>query len=350
MPTPTPCKLSICISTFNRANFIGATLESIIPQVTAECEVVVLDAASTDHTQHVVEQYAPRCDRLRYIRQTKNNGIDRDYDRAVQFSNGEYCWLMTDDDLFKPDAIAKVLEALDRDLSLILVNVECMDVNMASVLQPSLLEFTDNRVYRPVDMDSLVPDMPLLLTFIGCIVIKRSIWLERAKERYYGSLFIHVGVIFQEKLPRDTLVIAKPLISYRVGNTHTFSPRIFETDLVKWPSVIWSLPLSEVARRRVCRAEPWKSPLTLLRYRAMGVYSEDEYRRWVRPHLRSYVAMLAPRFVAIFPGVLANALFSFYYSLAGRNRGFWREVLRTSRFHMEFGWFRERGTAERRAD
>ena len=53
-------KLSICIATFNRSEFISDTLESILTQVTSDCEVVVSDNASTDNTEEVVSQYAER--------------------------------------------------------------------------------------------------------------------------------------------------------------------------------------------------------------------------------------------------------------------------------------------------
>lgn len=50
-------KLSICIGTFNRSAFIGATLESIVSQATSECEIVVSDNASNDDTWKVVSEY-----------------------------------------------------------------------------------------------------------------------------------------------------------------------------------------------------------------------------------------------------------------------------------------------------
>jgi len=49
--------LSICISTHNRAAFIGETLSSILCQVTTDCEIVVSDNASIDNTEAVVSQY-----------------------------------------------------------------------------------------------------------------------------------------------------------------------------------------------------------------------------------------------------------------------------------------------------
>ena len=50
-------RLSVCVATYNRAEYIGETLESIIPQLTDEVEIVVVDGASTDGTSTVVKGY-----------------------------------------------------------------------------------------------------------------------------------------------------------------------------------------------------------------------------------------------------------------------------------------------------
>src|ERR1700691_6695429 len=95
-------KLSVCIATLNRSSFIGATLESIISQATDEVEIVVLDGASTDGTQHVVRRYQERFPRLRYFCQKANMGVDRDFAAAVALAQGQYCWLFSDDDVLMP--------------------------------------------------------------------------------------------------------------------------------------------------------------------------------------------------------------------------------------------------------
>src|SRR6266571_4898125 len=100
------------MATRNRAKFIGPTLESILVQATEEVEIVVLDGASTDNTEEVIRRYQARFPRLRYCRQETNMGIDRDFAKAVDLANGDYCWLFCDDDLFKPGAMRVVLEAV----------------------------------------------------------------------------------------------------------------------------------------------------------------------------------------------------------------------------------------------
>src|ERR1700681_780958 len=123
-----PIELSICISTRNRCQYIGATLDTIIPQITDDCEIVVLDGASTDNTSQIVSEYAERCRQLRYVRLDENHGIDQDYDLTVGSARGKYCWLTADDDFMKPGAINAVLSALRRGFCLVIVNTEVCDV------------------------------------------------------------------------------------------------------------------------------------------------------------------------------------------------------------------------------
>jgi glycosyltransferase involved in cell wall biosynthesis len=328
------CKLSICITTLNRAAFIGATLETIIPQLTEGCEIVVLDAASTDETSRVVGDYARSCDRLRYFRQDRNNGIDRDYDRTVHLARGEYCWCVSDDDLFMPGAIATVLKALERNVSLVLVNCEYRDFSMTRVLQSSFFDVSSDRMYGSSEIDRLLSEAGILLTFIGCIIFQRALWVGREREKYYGSLYLYIGVIFQDHLPAGAMILAKPLIRYRMGNTHTFSSRVFEADMINWPAIIWSLPLSEASKLKVCRSEPWRKLSTLLLYRALGAYSRVEYLRWLRPRLRSRREMLVPALVAALPGTLVNTVFILWYSLMGHQRALWLQFLRESCYHV----------------
>jgi abequosyltransferase len=336
---PTMVKLSICITTYNRAAFIGATIESILDQVTSNCELVVLDGASTDNTEDVVLRYKQRFGGLRYVRQNANNGFDRDCDRVVELANGEYCWLMTDDDLLKPGAVAKVLKALRRDLSLVIVNAEIMDFRMSKVLQQRWIHFDVDRRYEPDDMDRLLVELGEGRKYVGSVVIKRAIWLARDRERYYGSSFVFLGVIFQEPLPGDALIIAEPLVSYRMGNAHTFSQRMFETYLVKFPALIGSLAPSEAAKTEVCNQETWRDFRDLLLWRARGLYSLHEYRQWIRPTQSSVRDIVIPSIVARMPGALANAMLVLYCIVIRRPfRGLWEpefllQMLRESRFH-----------------
>src|SRR3569833_52344 len=139
---------------------------------------------------------------------------------------------MTDDDLMKPGAVRKVLGVLTESPSLVLVNIECRDFEMLTS-QGNCLLFEEDRVYAPKEIAALLTDLgSKILNYLGSVIIRRDLWITRNRERYYGTLFVYMGVIFQEPLPSKSVVVAQPLISYRRGNSHTFSSRMFEVLLV----------------------------------------------------------------------------------------------------------------------
>jgi glycosyltransferase involved in cell wall biosynthesis len=321
-----PTKLSICIATFNRGHVIGETLDSILCQAPAGCEIVVSDNASTDETHRVVESYAKLFKQVRYVRQSENTGMDRNFDNAVEMSVGEYCWLMSDDDTFKPGAIATVMAALRGDYSLVLVNYERRDFAMKRIILSKFLDVESDCVYGPEDFDRLFIATGQLLIYLGCVIIKRSIWMTRDRQRYYGTGWVQVGVIFQEPLPGDSLLIAAPLVSYREGNVKSYFNRFFEFVMVRWPSLLWSLAPSTYAKELVCESEPWRDNSVLLLLRAGGCYSVSDYRKWIRPKLSRRRRAL-PALIAGIPGILLNVIYVISYRMT-------RHKLRDSRLQF----------------
>jgi abequosyltransferase len=324
----------------NRGDVIGETLESIITQLNDEVEIVVLDGASADNTPEVVESYRQRFPTLRYLRQPTNGGVDKDYDLAVQAATGEYCWLMSDDDLLVPDAVATVLSAIDRAFSLIVVNAEIRTRDMSKILETRRLQFDRDREYGPDQLNAFFTDAAVYMSFIGCIVIRRSIWMERNRERYFGTVFIHMGVVFQSPLPGSVLIIARPLISIRWGNA-LWRPKEFEIWMFKWPVLLSSFGwLDPSARDAVCQAEPWRNLKALLVMRAKGTYSVTEYRKWIEPRLTTLRERLGARTITLIPGIVAN-LAMLAYTFRGNRKSMLamtRIDLMNSRYYF-CNWF-----------
>jgi abequosyltransferase len=334
-------KLSICIATLNRGDVIGETLESIVSQAGDDVEIVVLDGASKDNTAQIVESFRQRCPALRYICQSTNGGVDKDYDLAIQAARGEYCWLMSDDDLLLPGAVKTVLAAIERDYSLIVVNAEVRTRDVSTVIEKQRLVFSSDREYRPEEVDAFFADCAPYMTFIGCVVIRRSTWMQRERERYFGSLFIHMGVIFQAPLPGKVLVIARPFIAIRYGNA-MWKPKEFEIWMFKWPGLVWSFDcVGPAAREAVIKRDPWRKLKTLFYYRAKGMYTVKEYRMWLAPSLTSWKDRVRIGGIALIPGFLANMFALIYTFRPNLNTNMMRIDLFQSRYY--FGnWFNAR--------
>ena len=58
--------VSIIIPTYNRAHFIGETLESVLAQTYHNWECIVIDDGSTDYTDELMEFYCEKDSRIQY--------------------------------------------------------------------------------------------------------------------------------------------------------------------------------------------------------------------------------------------------------------------------------------------
>jgi abequosyltransferase len=310
-------KFSICIATYNRASFIGATLDSILVQMEPGVELLVVDGASPDNTHEIMAGYLSRNPEIRYHREQVNSGVDADYDKAVGYATGDYCWLMSDDDLLKPGAVRRVLAALEDNRDLIVLNTEIWNADFSEKLLDRRLAIAADVEYNKEDRDLLMENTANQLGFIGCVVIRRSLWLARDRAAYYGSLFIHVGVIFQAPGIQSARVVAEPCVALRDGNA-MWAARTFEIWALKWPELIWSFPgYSDAAKRAVCEKDQWRKFKFLFYHRAMGSYSLSEFRKFLGPRARGWSRVKA-YIAAAFPGTVANVIVVLYYFLLKR--------------------------------
>ena len=310
-------KLSICIATYNRGRFIGETLDSILRQLLQGVEIIVVDGASSDNTPAVMERYLSGHPEIHYYREQENSGVDRDYDKAVCYAGGEYCWLMTDDDLLSSGAISRVLGLIDGTLDLVVVNAEVRNADFSTVLHARALGFSDDREYGTGDGEKFFSDVAGYLSFIGGVVIRRDCWLQRDRSSYYGSLFVHVGVIFQHPPMKRVKVVMDPLIIIRYGNA-MWTPRTFEIWMFRWPRLVWSFSdFSDRAKALVCPLEPWRQVRKLALLRATGGYTLSEYRRFFSGKVNG-ISQVLPLAIAVTPQCIVNFLASVYCVLVNR--------------------------------
>jgi abequosyltransferase len=271
--------LSVCIATRNRAHVIGETLDSLLAGLPDSVEILVVDGASTDDTERLLTEYAKRHPQLRYLRLAQNGGVDLDYHRAVQHAAGDFCWLMTDDDLVVAGGLSRLVRELTQAVDLVVVNSQVWDGTFTQVLQPRRLEIDADRDFAPTQFDEFFATCGYYMSFIGSVVIRRSVWLQRDERPYVGSEFIHCGIIFQRPLEREVRVIAEPIIRIRYGVAQ-WSSRAFQIWMFKWPQLIWSFDsLSDAAKRAVVPRRPWCELKRLLYYKARGQYSAEVYSK-----------------------------------------------------------------------
>lgn len=103
-------KLSVCIPTYNRAAHLASCLNSIIllrAHSDIELQVCVSDNASNDETVAVVRN-AQLSLNIKYHRNQCNLGIPRNFLNVVSMADGDFAWLLGDDDLLMPDCLERL--------------------------------------------------------------------------------------------------------------------------------------------------------------------------------------------------------------------------------------------------
>ncbi|MBC8084818.1 MAG: glycosyltransferase family 2 protein [Hymenobacter sp.] len=94
---------TIVVPTYNRADFIGATLRSVLAQAFEEWEVLVVDDGSTDNTAEVVRQQPDS--RIHYLPKANGErGAARNY--GLAHAKGEYVIFLDSDDRLLPSHLA----------------------------------------------------------------------------------------------------------------------------------------------------------------------------------------------------------------------------------------------------
>jgi glycosyltransferase involved in cell wall biosynthesis len=122
-------RVSIGLPVFNGEKYLEDTLDSILVQTYTDFELIILDNASTDQTPRICHEYAAKDKRIRYYCNKINIGAVANFNRAFKFSSGEYFKWVAHDDLIAPEFLAKCINILDSDPSIVLCHSKtgCID-------------------------------------------------------------------------------------------------------------------------------------------------------------------------------------------------------------------------------
>jgi glycosyltransferase involved in cell wall biosynthesis len=100
-------KVSVCMAAYNGAQFVRAQLDSILPQLAPEDEIVIIDDASNDETVARILDFNDG--RIRLFAHGRNEGVVATFEDALRCATGDILFLCDDDDLWAPNKVEKVL-------------------------------------------------------------------------------------------------------------------------------------------------------------------------------------------------------------------------------------------------
>lgn len=105
-------KISICIPTYNQAEYLVKSVRSAAQQSLRPFEIIVSDDCSTDNTPNVLQTLSKEISELRFVRQPKNLGIAGNTDSCLRLATGDFVVRLDSDDYLSPNYCEKLSELL----------------------------------------------------------------------------------------------------------------------------------------------------------------------------------------------------------------------------------------------
>ena len=127
--------ISIIIPTYNSSRFLGYSLTSILKQTYKDWEIIVVDDASQDDTNLIVEKFIEENNlnnRLNYCRHEKNRGVSAAKNTGIKAAKGELISFLDADDIWYPYKLERVINIFSKfpEIDLVCHN-EFLSVNGA---------------------------------------------------------------------------------------------------------------------------------------------------------------------------------------------------------------------------
>ncbi len=129
-------KISAVITSYNRGNLLGETIDSFLAQNYSNLEIIIVDDGSTDNSREVIQRFAARYpDKIKYIFQ-ENRGPSIAASRGIGIAEGDFIALSSNDDVSCPDRIGKTLTYLQQNpqVGIVCTHVSFIDEDSKPVL------------------------------------------------------------------------------------------------------------------------------------------------------------------------------------------------------------------------
>jgi glycosyltransferase involved in cell wall biosynthesis len=112
-------KISVCMAAFQGERFVAAQLRSILDQIAANDEVVVVDDCSSDETRERIRALSDQ--RIQLSVHRRNQGVLTTFEDALSHATGELIFLSDQDDIWAPGKVSRILQAFESSPEVTLV-------------------------------------------------------------------------------------------------------------------------------------------------------------------------------------------------------------------------------------
>ncbi|MBB2922889.1 glycosyltransferase family A protein [Cellulomonas cellasea] len=212
-------RVSVVVPAYNNAEYIEATLESVLAQTYTDFELVVSDHASTDDTWERLQRFAAD-PRVRLLTTPAGGGARANWDRVSKEATGELLKLVCGDDLLYPTMLERQVEALDaagEGTLVVTSSRDLVDGRGKVFLRARGLQGLSGRMSGRAALRAVVRSGSNPLGEPACVMFRRAAleavgWWDDTYPYY-----IDAGTYAQVLLRGDLTVVDEPLAAFRVS-------------------------------------------------------------------------------------------------------------------------------------
>lgn len=99
--------VSVIMPTYNSAEFVAESIDSILSQTYKNLELIISDDCSSDNTMEILEEYSKRDSRIIIQRNEKNGGAGVSRNNSIKKAKGQYIAFCDSDDRWVPKKLEK---------------------------------------------------------------------------------------------------------------------------------------------------------------------------------------------------------------------------------------------------
>lgn len=204
--------LSICIGTYNRADFLIQNLEVLLPQIYGyenKIELLISDNHSDDIEYNKLVSYLQNVQfPISFSRHEKNIGGEPNVFSVSDKAIGDYLFLLGDDDILSPNFLEIIIPYLETHKYSILHwnrlrgDAECNNNKLKREKYDGLI--------REINVLDFLKDISFDATFMSSVIISREAW-EKGKSFVRDN---HYGYKWFGRMIWGALQERKPLLWY----------------------------------------------------------------------------------------------------------------------------------------
>lgn len=124
--------VSIVLCTYNGEKYLEEQLASLLTQTYRNLEIIIVDDNSTDGTKDLLIWFAEQNDNIKLFSNEHNLGYNKNFEKAISLSNGEYISVCDQDDIWFAEKIQRLMDAIGDNWA-VFSNSEFVDWQMKPI-------------------------------------------------------------------------------------------------------------------------------------------------------------------------------------------------------------------------